>query len=66
MEFILLKITKIFRGPQAGVKLVAVGVIVALCVGLAAIEWAGLKPDWMTGQRKSKNTRIEVQPNPSP
>lgn len=48
---LFMRMAWIIRHPPSTKKLIIMGVVAAVVLGLVAIEWAGYAPDWMKADR---------------
>lgn len=46
-----MRIARIARTRQPKWKVVVFVIVAALCFGVAALQWLGYAPDWMTAHR---------------
>ncbi|SFT49758.1 hypothetical protein [Sedimentitalea nanhaiensis] len=47
----LLRMSRWARNPPSARRVVLVFGVIALCLGIVALEWLGLWPEWATAQR---------------
>ena len=49
-----LRMARWARNPPSRGRVILGLVVIALCLGVAGLEWAGLWPDWATSERGAR------------